>query len=257
MPLDGKTFDYAAKFESKRLARLFQRARLAEIQYSSQLKKLARHIGDIISGYPVGDPASVAPITEALNRYSGLIRPWATNVAQRMIADVGERDKKIWDLLGDRMGRSLRREIETTETGGVMRALLQENVTLITSLPLDAAQRVRHLTTEAIITGTRADTIAKEIMRSGQVSRSRAQLIARTEVGRTSSTLTQVRSEHIGSTAYIWRTSRDEQVRPSHKKMEGVVVDWDNPPTLDNLTGHAGCVPNCRCYPEPIIPDLW
>ncbi|MDR0067994.1 phage head morphogenesis protein, partial [Acinetobacter sp. 11520] len=31
---------------------------------------------------------------------------------------------------------------------------------------------------------------------------------------------------------------------------------WDNPPTLDNLKGHAGCLPNCRCYPEPSIPDI-
>ena len=24
-------------------------------------------------------------------------------------------------------------------------------------------------------------------------------------------------------------------------------------PTLDGLTGHAGALPKCRCYPEPVV----
>jgi uncharacterized protein with gpF-like domain len=36
--------------------------------------------------------------------------------------------------------------------------------------------------------------------------------------------------------------------------MEGVFVEWDKPPILDNMRGHAGEFPNCRCYPEPVIP---
>jgi hypothetical protein len=37
--------------------------------------------------------------------------------------------------------------------------------------------------------------------------------------------------------------------------MNGQVVAWDDPPTLDGLTGHAGALPNCRCIPLPIIPE--
>lgn len=252
------THDYAQKVEPKRLARLFQRARIAEAQYARQLRKLARHIGDIVSGFPVGDPDSVAPVSEALNRYSGLIRPWARNVAIRMLADVGERDKKIWEELGKDMGRALRKEIETAPTGVALRGLLDENVHLITSLPLDAAARVHKLTIEGLLDSTRAGTIAKEIGRSGEVSKSRAMLIARTEVARTASVLTQVRSEHVGSTQYIWRTSRDSVVRPSHRAMEGKVINWDNPPTLsDGTITHAGQIFNCRCYPEPIVPETF
>jgi hypothetical protein len=36
--------------------------------------------------------------------------------------------------------------------------------------------------------------------------------------------------------------------------MEGEFVPWDKPPNLDNMQGHAGEFPNCRCYPEPVIP---
>ncbi|MDR8377773.1 phage head morphogenesis protein, partial [Acinetobacter baumannii] len=55
---------------------------------------------------------------------------------------------------------------------------------------------------------------------------------------------------------YIWRTSEDGDVRPSHKAMNGKFVAWNSPPTLDNLKGHAGCLPNCRCYTEPVIPNF-
>ncbi|HHZ9834772.1 TPA: phage minor head protein, partial [Klebsiella pneumoniae] len=42
---------------------------------------------------------------------------------------------------------------------------------------------------------------------------------------------------------------------PSHRKMKDKFVRWDNPPTLDGMTGHAGCLPNCKCWAEVHIPD--
>jgi SPP1 gp7 family putative phage head morphogenesis protein len=136
-----------------------------------------------------------------------------------------------------------------------MRRLLDEQVTLIKSIPLDAAKRVHRLTLEGIENSGRASEVAKEIMRSGEVAKSRATLIARTETSRTATVLTQARAEHIGSDGYVWRTSGDSDVRPSHRRMNGKFVPWNHPPTLDNLTGHAGALPNCRCYPEPVIPE--
>lgn len=136
-----------------------------------------------------------------------------------------------------------------------MQGRLAEQVALIKSLPIEAAQRVHALTIEGLENGTRAAEIAKEIRRSGEVSESRANLIARTEVSRTASALTQARAQHIGSEGYIWRTSGDSDVRHSHAQMNGRFVRWDSPPTLDGMTGHAGEYPNCRCYPEPVIPE--
>lgn len=75
-------------------------------------------------------------------------------------------------------------------------------------------------------------------------------LVARTETSRAANNILRTRAEENGSEGYIWRTSRDSTVRPSHKRMEGKYIEWDNPPTLDKLTGHAGTLPNCRCFPE-------
>ena len=212
-------------------------------------------MGSIITGFPPGDPSVEPTISHMLNRYAELLNDWAVSTASKMIAEVNQQDRKAWTMLTEQMAQALRQEIRTAPTGAAMQGLLAEQVTLIKSIPLDAAKRVHELTLQGIEDGTRANEIAKEIMRSGDVAESRAKLIARTEVSRTAATLTEARAKAVGSEGYIWRTSGDSDVRHSHKEMNGKFVRWDSPPTLDKLTGHAGCLPNCRCYPEPVIPE--
>lgn len=235
----------------------FVKARRAERGFARQLTAVARQVGSIVRGLaPKGIVAAPAELVQTLRNYSDLIRPWSRAVASRMVSEVDRRDEHAWAEAGRELGRELRIEVRRAPTGQVMRALLDEQVELITSIPLKAAQRVHKLTIEAVTeTGGRAREIAAEIMRTEEVTKSRAMLIARTETSRTVTALTQARAQHIGSTQYVWRTSGDSDVRESHRKMEGRVVAWDDPPTLDGLTGHAGALPNCRCYTEPIIPD--
>ena len=177
-------------------------------------------------------------LTEVLAGHTGRLKTVITD--QKVIAGIG-------NAYSD--------EILHADTGAAMRGLLAEQVTLIKSIPLDAAKRVHELTLQGIEDATRANEIAKEIQRSGEVATSRAQLIARTEVSRTAATLTEARAKATGSEGYIWRDSGDKTTRHSHHLMNGKYVRWDSPPTLDKLTGHAGCLPNCRCWPDPVIPE--
>jgi len=231
------------------------KSRRAELRYASQLRKVAKQVGHLISGFPLGDPSALPTIQVMLDRYAEALDPWARRQAQQMLNEVNVRDRDAWMELAADMSRELRREIAEAPTGEVFRGLLEEQVKLIKSLPLEAAQRVHELTIKGLEDSTRAKEIAKEIARSGEVSMSRANLIARTEVARTASVLTQSRAEYVGSEGYIWRTAGDTDVRHSHKEMNGKFVRWDSPPTLDGMTGHAGQFPNCRCYPEPVLPE--
>lgn len=215
---------------------------------------MATEVGSIVKGFGPGKPSA---IIRALEGYSQLIGPWAKSVAEYMIADVNRRNERVWRDVGKEMGRALRMEISYAPTGNVFAMLLDSQVGLIKSIPLDAAQRVQALTVEGLVTGNRAATIAAEIMRSEEVSKSKATLIARTEVARASSTLTESRARFVGSEGYVWRTSGDADVRPTHQAMEGKYVRWDKPPVTDKGLGpyHAGCGPNCRCYPDPVLPN--
>jgi SPP1 gp7 family putative phage head morphogenesis protein len=238
------------------------KARKLEEGYARQLRKVARQIGMIVEGWYAQhedelDPSALPGLQQQMERYSEILEPWARATAQRIGQEIAIKERRGWAEHARLMSRARREELANAPTGAALKQFLNEQVQLITSLPTDAGQRVHDLTLRGLETSTRASEIAKEILRSGEVTASRATLIARTEVARTASALTMVRAMSIGSNEYIWRTSRDGDVRPSHKKMEGRVCQWAHPPTLsDGTTCHAGQIYNCRCWPEPIIPGI-
>jgi SPP1 gp7 family putative phage head morphogenesis protein len=240
--------------EQQRIARQrFAHAQRMEREYMRKLRMLTAQIDAMVKQMADNPEA----LQRALNSYSVAIEPWARSMATSMVARIAATNSAAWERLARSMGRSLRKELAEAKTGAFLNQMLNEQVHLITSLPLDAAQRVHKLTLEGIVTGRRAEEIRKDILQTGNVTESRAQLIARTEVARTSNGLTMARATEVGSTHYVWRTVGDMDVRKSHKEMDGKVIAWSQPPTLsDGTTTHAGMIYNCRCFPDPVLPDL-
>ncbi|WP_261513160.1 phage head morphogenesis protein [Burkholderia multivorans] len=217
----------------------------------------------MFDGFQLGDLEAIPTIEQLLRRYAEALTPWAEATAARMLEDLNRRDEQAWMQQAQEMSRALRDELRRAPTGETMRALMAEQVTLIKSIPLEAAKRVHRLTIEALEDGTRAAQISKAIQESGEVAKSRADLIARTEVSRAATSLTEARARAVGSTHYVWRTSGDSDVRPSHRALNGKIFAWDSPPMINEGTEkkpnfvqhHPGQFPNCRCYPEPIISE--
>lgn len=196
-------------------------------------------------------------LDKALRDYALLLDPWAQHVAASMLAEVYARTGRAWTKLSRDIGQGLRVELNSAPTGLAVAELLKDQVTLITSLPTTAAERVQRLTLQGMVEGTRAADIATEILRTSAVVESRAALIARTEVARSASVLTEARAVYAGSEGYIWRTSGDGNVRDSHREMEGKYVRWDTKPRLsDGTVTHAGQIYNCRCFADPVLPTL-
>ncbi|MDM8357487.1 phage head morphogenesis protein [Pandoraea communis] len=230
------------------------RTTATEARYRTQLRKIASHVAALVNG--IDDDLAGAPTLEqVLRQYGDALDGWARRTAAQMLEDVARNDASAWNRLSGEIGRALSDEIRNAPTGQTLFQLMEEQVGLIKSIPIDAAQRVHTLAIDGLSTGRRAADISRDIQDSGEVSKSRADLIARTEVSRSASALTEARARHIGSEGYFWRTAGDGDVRHSHAEMEGKYVRWDSPPTLDGMTGHAGCFPNCRCYAEPDIPE--
>jgi SPP1 gp7 family putative phage head morphogenesis protein len=200
----------------------------------------------------------MSTIENILRKYADALGPWAEATARRMLEEVSQQDFKSWQRITSTIGKDLQREILTAPTGEVMKNLLAEQVGLIKSIPLSAANRVHDLTLKGIEDSTRAKQIAVEILRSNEVAASRAMLIARTEVSRTAGALTQARAQFVGSDGYIWRTSRDGDVRRDHRELNGKFFRWDDPPIADKKAGrksHPGCIYNCRCWAEVVLPE--
>lgn len=237
----------------------FSPSRAIEKEFERALKKIARASGTLvehhIDGDKIVDPKGMA---KALSDYSRLLTPWAKNQSKKLLMSTLKRmnSDKLYREQAKKIGQMLSSEVFESEIGLVTQSLINEQVNLITSIPIEAGERAQKLVLEALTDGRRADEIASELMKTTEVTESRAKLIARTETARVNTMLNLARATSVGSTQYRWVTSGDAAVRPSHKKMNGKVFDWDDPPTLsDGTTGHPGTFPNCRCYAEPILPE--
>ena len=234
------------------------RARRVEAQFARQLRKIAYVVADIVRAFPEGDLLAWPEMQASLARYAEAILPWARAAAGTMLAEVDRRDFAAWADYSRDMKRALQDEIRSAPTGVAMRGLLADQVKLITSLPTEAGQRVHQWTLAGIADGTRATEVSRAIRATSDVTAARATMIARTEVSRTSTVLTQARAEHIGSTHFTWRKAHDSDVRPSHRALNGKVFLWSDPPVCDlpNHRALPGAIWNCRCYPEPILADF-
>jgi SPP1 gp7 family putative phage head morphogenesis protein len=253
MPFDSLTLD--AKRETEKERQRFARSKLAEGQYARQLQMVARQIDALVRGLQPDDEAGLAVLNATLRRYADVLRPWARSAARIMLENVLRKDLRNWRQQTRQFSAALRQEIETAPTGAALRQLMDQQVDLITSLPIEASRRVHRLAYESMVDSTRADTLKEDIMRTGAVTESRAKLIAFTEVGRATSTLTMVRAQHLGATHFVWETARDYKVRKRHRALQGKVFRWDDLPVTGENGERSlpGAIYNCRCFARPVL----
>lgn len=260
------TFDAQKK---KTIKGKFKPSAQAERLFYKQLKKVARASGFVVEQYVDGVRLTDSTKMQAeLKRYSDLLGPWAERQSAKLLEQVQKSNKRAYVSKSKAIGTALNLGVAEKDVGEVALRLLNEQVGLIKSIPLEAGLRAQKLAYDAFLLGTRAeanaDTIAeiqKQLGLSTEVAISRALLIARTETARANASFNQARAMAVGSGQYRWHNSGDGAVRESHrvlkgKRLQGMIFSWDAPPTLDDgMKGHPGTFPNCRCFAEPVFSD--
>lgn len=227
----------------------FAPSRAAEKAYGRKLNGVAGQIAEILRKNTPEDAA------QKLREYAEVLEPWARQSAANMVLGVRRKNDQAWRGLANRMGLDVKALMASPGIGEAVQKSINANVGLIKSLSIDAADAVEKIIAENMSAGSRADDLARRIESVSGVSAARASTIARTEVSKAGVALTMARADSVGSTGYIWRTARDGDTREGDRAMEGQFIPWDKPPTIDGMTAHAGEKPNCRCYPEPVIPN--
>jgi SPP1 gp7 family putative phage head morphogenesis protein len=188
---------------------------------------------------------------------------WSFQAAERMILQRLHDTARTWRQASREVmrGRDIYRMLQSELAGPVgdrVRELVAENALLIKTLPENVALMASKEQARRAMEGQRP---AEEQSLFQHIARWQARRIARTETAKAQSALTRARSEELDLSWYVWRTSKDERVRLSHRKMEGILVNWEDAPSPEELVGvrsalgyyHAGNAPNCRCYNEPLL----
>lgn len=104
-----------------------------------------------------------------------------------------------------------------------------ENANLIKSIQEQYLGRVSQRAQDAVRAGTSVQDFAKELEKAYNLSKSRAELIARDQVGKLNGQLTRARSMRANLDEYEWQTSGDERVRDSHKVLNGKICKYSDP----------------------------
>jgi Phage Mu protein F like protein len=196
---------------------------------------------------------------------SQFVSAYARQAVLRMITFLYQENARSWREAARKSGRgreifeALRREMQGP-VGLKVNQLIREQAYLISAFPESVATEVARRATAQFLAGGRPMELARGDGLLLQLARSQALLIARTQVSKASVALTRARSEDLGINWYIWESSKDQRVRFSHRRMQGVLVRFDDPPSPEMLIGHksqgyygAGDIYNCRCYPAPLI----
>lgn len=157
-----------------------------------------------------------------------------------------------------------------------MKAHVAENVSLIKSIPAQYHERIIGAVTRAITGGSSYRELVTEIQSYQRKEIRRAELIARDQVHKMSTTMTMRRCEQLGIKRMQWlHSGAVREPRPYHMRkwdghsgtkdghpngLNGFIFDLSNPPVIQEAKGKQlevrglpGKLPFCRCQMVPII----
>jgi hypothetical protein len=137
----------------------------------------------------------------------------------------------------------------------------QTNYTLVKSMTNTHITLLNSLAEKAVVNGWGVKMLSDEIGKMNRkLTDSKVNLLARDQIGKLNGMATQARMESIGLSMYLWDTSGDERVRPSHAVMDGKLCRWDNATVYSDDAGktwkprpvsavllHPGMDIQCRC----------
>ena len=255
---------------------LWEPKRRIELAFKRNLRRIAQ---EIIQHVDVTADIDAVQRTLMSLSYTPEFTRFAESVAVKMVTGLFDDQGRTWrqaakaNTKSRMLYQAMQQELQGP-TGRLLMAQIQRNAGIIKTLPLNISLDVTAYIQRETTKGRRASAIAEEILEKFPAhTRVRAELIARTEVSKTQTALTESRSRLYGVNWYVWRAvggrGGDGRTRKSHRSMSGVLVHWDDPPAPEDLFPvigkngrryrntlghyHAGCCPNCRCYAEPVI----
>ena len=143
----------------------------------------------------------------------------------------------------------------------------KENLSLIKSASREQVKNIGRIVSDGVRDGKTLGEMKKSIREASEgMTRNKAELIARDQVGDLNAALNKDRQTSAGISLYWWRGTDDGRERSSHEEMNGKLCRWDDSDVYSDDGGksweqrnasmphaHPGEEINCRCYAEAAI----
>lgn len=218
------------------------------------LPALKRAVGDSADVCNVGDASrALDPQWNAMKlEFTGI-----DGVAHRLAVEAVQKNLRAVD---ERLKASIRDAVKVDVSGlfandhelrTAMSKAVKDNVALITSIPPQYFEKLEKAVTENFVEGVHYERLQKIVEHVGDVTESRAKLIARDQTSKMNSAFNKQRQTSLGIQKYTWQTMEDERVRETHAELDQTVCRWDDPPDIDGENLNPGEDIDCRCLAEP------
>ncbi|MCW6085527.1 MULTISPECIES: phage head morphogenesis protein [Clostridium] len=242
---------------------LWKPKRRIEVMYKRRLKQLVKKLQRRLKELKTTEEF-IKELRKIAN--SPEFKRYADREAMKMVTQLFTDAGHTWreaarkNSKGKYICEALKKELKGP-IGVSVKEQIQRNAYLIKSMPLNVSKDITEHVAKEVFKGRRAESIVEDLQKKvPYMLESKAKLIARTEVSKTSTALTKARAENIGLRFYYWKTSEDVRTRDSHRKMQDVICSFNEPPSPEKANNEKfvgyydpGCIWNCRCYPSVII----
>jgi SPP1 gp7 family putative phage head morphogenesis protein len=219
----------------------------------------------VVAAYRRNEPIlaqDASPAIEIQKAIRKLIRRWKRNfneaapkLAKWFATAAWKRsDKALQKILKD-AGFSVKFTM-TKAQRDVLHATINQNVSLIRSIPSQYLTQVEGVVMRSVQTGRDLATLTTQLQKQFGVTKKRAAFIALDQNQKATSALTRARQLELGITKAVWQHSHaGKQPRQTHVAMNGKVFDvvkgmYDS---HEKTWVHPGELIRCRCFSRSII----
>lgn len=207
-------------------------------------KQMQQSFGDAV---PLSIKSALQTAAKKFGNIDGVAKRLTKEAVTRNLAKT---DKQLVQHVKSAVGVNIAPALTNDGIRIALQTATTANIDLITSIPTEYFSKVEALLDKNWTTGTRWEELADMLEHVGDVTESRAKLIARDQTSKMNGAFNQARQTSIGIEQYEWQTAGDERVRETHAAHDGVTFDWDSPP---EDTGNPGEDINCRCVAIPVF----
>ena len=141
-------------------------------------------------------------------------------------------------------------------------ALIQENISLIKTIPTEYFGRVNAQVQRSVSSGYDKKALTDELFNDYDISYKRARVIARDQTQKATQSLAMVTDMDLGITEGVWiHVPGRYSSRPTHVAFDGTTFKLNEGLYDENKYVRKkvkpGELPLCRCVYRPVLPDKW
>lgn len=200
-----------------------------------------------------------------LDKFTKLFNEKAKPLANKMVNGAKQTsEKSLRRSMQTLTGLTIKTSLIPEGMEDVTRAAIEENVSLIKSIPQQYFTKVTGSVMRSITSGIPLDTLTDQVQKYNGETERRAKNLALDQVRKAYNTINKQRMQAVGVKKFEWvHSGGGQKPRKSHLAMNGNIYSFDNLPVINKeqvdagyeapIHGIPGQAINCRCTMVPVI----